>query len=71
MCLHAHTLVPGLPFENQAIPNIIGNQLLDSIQTEWETRHSFIKDMRHGHENFQGESLVGVYRHSIGELHPT
>jgi hypothetical protein len=27
--------------------------------------------MRHGHENFQGESLVGVYQHSVGELHPT
>jgi hypothetical protein len=27
--------------------------------------------MRHCHENFQGESLVGVYRHSVGELHPT
>jgi hypothetical protein len=21
--------------------------------------------------NFQGESFVGVYRHSVGELHPT
>jgi hypothetical protein len=27
--------------------------------------------MHHGVENFQGESLVGVYRHSVGELHPT
>jgi hypothetical protein len=27
--------------------------------------------MRHGHENFQGGSLVGVYRDSVGELHPT
>jgi hypothetical protein len=27
--------------------------------------------MHHGHENFQGESLVGVYQHSVGELHPT
>jgi hypothetical protein len=25
----------------------------------------------HGYENFQGESLVGVCRHSIGELHPS
>jgi hypothetical protein len=21
--------------------------------------------------NFQGKSLIGVYRHSVGELHPT
>jgi hypothetical protein len=27
-------------------------------------------DRRHGHENFQDEFLVGVYRHSVGELHP-
>jgi hypothetical protein len=27
--------------------------------------------MRHGHENFLGEFLVGVCRHSVGELHPT
>jgi hypothetical protein len=27
--------------------------------------------MHHGHENFQDESLVGVYRHSVGELQPT
>jgi hypothetical protein len=25
--------------------------------------------MRHVHENFQGESLVGVYCHSVRELH--
>jgi hypothetical protein len=27
--------------------------------------------MRHGHENFLGEFLVGVCRHSVRELHPT
>jgi hypothetical protein len=27
--------------------------------------------MRHGHENFLGEFLVGVCRHSIGQLHPS
>jgi hypothetical protein len=27
--------------------------------------------MHHGHENFQGKFLVGVYRHYVGELHPT
>jgi hypothetical protein len=27
--------------------------------------------MRHGYENFKSESLVGVYRHFVGELHPT
>jgi hypothetical protein len=42
-----------------------------SLQTEWETQHSFIKDMRHGHENFLGEFLVGVCRHSVRELHPS
>jgi hypothetical protein len=26
-------------------------------------------DMRHGHDNFQGKFLVGVYRHSTGELY--
>jgi hypothetical protein len=41
-----------------------------SLQTERETRHSFIKDMSHGHD-FLDESLVGVCRHSVRELHPT
>jgi hypothetical protein len=50
---------------------LIGNHLFNSLQTEWETRHSFIKDMRHGHENFQGKFLVAVCRHFVGELHPT
>jgi hypothetical protein len=45
--------------------------LFNSLQTEWETRHSFIKDWCHGHENFLGEFLVGVCLHSVGELHPT
>jgi hypothetical protein len=26
--------------------------------------------MRHGHDNFLGEFLVGVCRHSVRELHP-
>jgi hypothetical protein len=54
------------------LPTVLpSSPLVGSLQTEWETQHSFIKDMRHGHENFQGESLVGVCRHSVGELHPT
>jgi hypothetical protein len=27
--------------------------------------------MRHGHKNFLGEFLVGVYRHPIGEFYPS
>jgi hypothetical protein len=31
--------------------------LFNSLQTEWETQHSFIKDRRHGQENFEANSL--------------
>jgi hypothetical protein len=27
--------------------------------------------MRHGHENFLGKFLVGVFLHSVGEMHPS
>jgi hypothetical protein len=60
------------PFWNPSYSLIlIGNHLFNSLQTGWETWYSFIKDRCHGHEIFQGKFLMGVYRHSIGELHPT
>jgi hypothetical protein len=45
-------LFRGSLLKTKQFPNIIGNHLFNSLQTEWETRHPFIKDMRHGHENF-------------------
>jgi hypothetical protein len=43
--------------------------LFISFQMKWETWHSFIKYQHHGHKNFQGLFLVGVWRHSIAKLH--
>jgi hypothetical protein len=33
--------------------------------------HPIIKDRRNSHQDFLGELLVAVRRHSVGELHPS
>jgi hypothetical protein len=43
--MHIH-LFRGFLLKTKQFPNITGNHLFNSLQTEWETQHSFIKDMR-------------------------